>query len=89
MPANNICDISAKLPTNAKLLQPLMMQDPFGFSLCIPFKLIPALTLYPTISILWFEGFPYVQKPPVIADQSGYIGNFVTNHKRAFFVFDQ
>ena len=35
------------------------------------------------------EGFPYVQKPPVIADQSGYIGNIVTNHKTAFFVFSQ
>ena len=33
-----------------------------------------------------FEGFPYVQKPPVIADQSGYIGNIVTNHKTAFLV---
>jgi hypothetical protein len=28
VPANNNCDISAKLPTNAKLLQPLMMNDP-------------------------------------------------------------
>ena len=33
-----------------------------------------------------FEGFPYVQKPPVIADQSGYIGNIVTYRKTAIFV---
>jgi hypothetical protein len=57
--------------------------------LCIPLKLIPALKPYPTISVMRFEGFPFVQKPPVIADQSGYIGNIVTNHKTAFFVFGQ
>ena len=33
-----------------------------------------------------FEGFPYVQKPPVIADQSGYIGKIVINPKTAIFV---
>jgi hypothetical protein len=51
--------------------------------------LIPALNLHPTISAMQFEGFPYVQKPPLNAVVVGYIGNFVTNHKTAFFVFDQ
>ena len=60
--------------------------DEFGFSLCIPLKLIPALNLYPTISVMPFEGFPYVLKPPLIVDQSGYIGNIVANHKTAFVV---
>jgi hypothetical protein len=41
--------------------------------LCIPLKIIPALNPFPTMFIMQFEGFPYVQKPPVIADQSGYI----------------
>ena len=41
----------------------------------------------PTISVMPFEGFPCVLKPPVNADLIGYnIGNIVTNHKTAFFV---
>ena len=38
----------------------------------------------PTISVMPFEGFPCVLKPPVNADLIGYnIGNIVTNHKTA------
>ena len=41
----------------------------------------------PTISVMPFEGFPCVLKPPVNADLIGYnIGNIVTNHKTAYFV---
>ena len=44
----------------------------------------------PTISVMPFEGFPCVLKPPVNADLIGYnIGNIVTNHKTAFFCVDQ
>ena len=44
----------------------------------------PVLYTTPTISVMPFEGFPCVLKPPVNADLIGYnIGNIVTNHKTA------